>query len=137
MPSSCKDIRTALAACLQESDCVMVSRNSAADCLREPLVNTLPPKCVQLKHTFGECKRGLIDMRKRFRGNMPISVSKELEGGGAQEGKMLYAGRPAYSSNEGGGGREKGPMSESDAELIERERQINAGTFKGDLRDKE
>ena len=33
-------------------------------------------------------------MRKRFRGNQPVAVSKELEGGG-QPGRQLYAGRPA------------------------------------------
>ena len=43
-------------------------------------------------------------MRKRFRGNKPISVSTELEAGGDSEGKlrwgegegMLYAGRGTY-----------------------------------------
>jgi len=35
-------------------------------------------------------------MRKRFRGNQPIAVSKELEGGGG--GGMLYAGKPAFES---------------------------------------
>jgi cytochrome c oxidase assembly factor 5 len=36
----------------------------------------------------------MIDMRKRFRGNRPISTSPELEG----EGKtpMLYAGKGTY-----------------------------------------
>jgi len=35
-------------------------------------------------------------MRKRFRGNQPIAVSKEIEGGGG--GGMLYAGKPAFES---------------------------------------
>ena len=72
----------------------MVYRNQPMDCLRPPLADTLPTKCQQLKHGYGECKRGLVDMRKRFRGNQPISLSKELEGGGAP-GTQLYAGRPA------------------------------------------
>ncbi|KAI9843283.1 MAG: hypothetical protein M1837_006498 [Sclerophora amabilis] len=92
MPSSCKDIRAALAACLQSSDCVLVYRNKPSDCLREPLVDTLPTRCQQLKKGYGECKRGMVDMRKRFRGNQPIALSKELEGEG---GGQLYAGRPA------------------------------------------
>ncbi|KXS96843.1 hypothetical protein AC578_7384 [Pseudocercospora eumusae] len=94
MPSSCTDIRNALAQCLQQSDCVLVHRNTPADCLRPPLVDTLPTQCQQLKHGYGQCKRGLIDMRKRFRGNKPISNSGELDG----EGKtpMLYAGKGTF-----------------------------------------
>lgn len=36
-------------------------------------------------------------MRKRFRGNQPIAVSKELEGGAQETGHQLYAGKPAFS----------------------------------------
>ncbi|TVY76038.1 Mitochondrial protein [Lachnellula suecica] len=97
MPSSCKDIRAALAQCLQESDCVMIQRNNPADCLRAPLLDTMPTKCQQLKKGYGECKRGMVDMRKRFRGNQPIAVSKELEGGAQERGHMLYAGKPAFT----------------------------------------
>ncbi|KIH91385.1 putative cytochrome c oxidase assembly protein [Sporothrix brasiliensis 5110] len=104
MPSSCKEIRAALAQCLQESDCVMVYRNSAADCLRPPLSDTLPVKCQQLRKGFGECRRGMIDMRKRFRGNQPASAkmlqtnhddssaSEQKD----KEGYQLYAGRTAF-----------------------------------------
>ncbi|KAK3717610.1 hypothetical protein LTR37_005677 [Vermiconidia calcicola] len=97
MPSSCTDIRAALAECLQNSDCVMVHRNAPVDCLRPPLVDTLPTQCQQLKHGYGQCKRGLIDMRKRFRGNKPISTSVELEAGGdRKEVGMLYAGKGTF-----------------------------------------
>ncbi|RDA91185.1 hypothetical protein CP533_4817 [Ophiocordyceps camponoti-saundersi (nom. inval.)] len=78
MPSSCRELRDALAQCLQESDCVMVQRNTARDCLRSPLAETLPTKCQQLRKGFGECKRGMVDMRKRFRGNMPVAYSVYL-----------------------------------------------------------
>ncbi|RSM03167.1 hypothetical protein CEP52_007524 [Fusarium oligoseptatum] len=81
MPSSCKELREALAQCLQESDCVMVHRNSASDCLREPLVDTLPLKCRQLKKGFGECKRGMVDMRKRFRGISAVCRTSAFAGG--------------------------------------------------------
>ncbi|EKD14404.1 cytochrome c oxidase assembly protein [Drepanopeziza brunnea f. sp. 'multigermtubi' MB_m1] len=97
MPSSCKDIRKALAQCLQESDCVMIQRNKPGDCLRPPLIDTMPTKCQQLKKGLGECKRGMVDMRKRFRGNQPISVSKELEAGESAGGGQLYAGKPAFA----------------------------------------
>ncbi|KAL2062071.1 hypothetical protein VTL71DRAFT_6337 [Oculimacula yallundae] len=99
MPSSCKDIREALAQCLQESDCVMIQRNKPGDCLRPPLIDQMPTKCQQLKKGLGECKRGMVDMRKRFRGNQPIAVSRELEGGGPATAQgQLYAGKPAFGS---------------------------------------
>jgi cytochrome c oxidase assembly factor 5 len=39
-------------------------------------------------------------MRKRFRGNAPIAVSQELEGGGKSglSSSQLYAGKPAFPS---------------------------------------
>ena len=82
-------IGAALADCLQHSDCVMKQRNSAAECMRSPQYEKLPTRCQQLKKGYGECKRGMIDMRKRFRGNQPIAVSKEIEG---EKGDQLYAG---------------------------------------------
>ncbi|CAP67865.1 uncharacterized protein PODANS_1_17440 [Podospora anserina S mat+] len=99
--SSCKDIRDALAQCLQESECVMVQRNSAADCLREPLVDTLPLKCKQLKKGFGECRRGMVDMRKRFRGNQPIAFTKIQKTEDTGEGYQLYAGKSAFAGTRG------------------------------------
>lgn len=107
MPASCKDIREALAICLQQSDCVLIHRNTPAECLRPPLSDTLPTQCQQLKYGYGQCKKGMIDMRKRFRGNKPISTSTELEAGGGRKG-MLYAGSPAYgdSGPRGTDGRE-------------------------------
>ncbi|KPM40450.1 hypothetical protein AK830_g6112 [Neonectria ditissima] len=98
MPSSCKELREALAQCLQESDCVMVDRNRAGDCLREPLVDTLPLKCRQLKKGFGDCKRGMVDMRKRFRGNMPVQY-RTMEAAETGKGYQLYAGRPAFAGS--------------------------------------
>jgi cytochrome c oxidase assembly factor 5 len=74
----------------------MVHQNSAADCLREPLVDTLPLQCRQLKKGFGECKRGMVDMRKRFRGNMPVAY-RTLEGAEGGQGYQLYAGKPAFA----------------------------------------
>ncbi|KAK1070264.1 hypothetical protein LTR74_004180 [Friedmanniomyces endolithicus] len=116
MPASCKDIRAALALCLQSSDCVLINRNTPADCLRPPLSATLPTQCLQLRHGYGECKRGQIDMRKRFRGNKPVATSTEMEAGGGRgigDGQeaagMLYAGRGSFEKGregEGGGGKE-------------------------------
>ncbi|ORY17354.1 cytochrome c oxidase assembly protein PET191-domain-containing protein [Clohesyomyces aquaticus] len=108
MPQSCKDLRAALAFCLQNSDCIMVERHQPGECLRPPLKYTLPKQCQQLQKGYAECKKGQIDMRKRFRGNRPISVSKvaenvnpdgrkaeedSKEGTIEEKGYMLYAGR--------------------------------------------
>ncbi|MAD87001.1 MAG: hypothetical protein CL912_28930 [Deltaproteobacteria bacterium] len=80
----------------------MIQRNKPGDCLRPPLIDTMPTKCQQLKKGLGECKRGMVDMRKRFRGNQPIAVSRELEGAGGNvggsAGGQLYAGKPAFGS---------------------------------------
>lgn len=61
-------------------------------------------QCQQLKRGLGQCKRGMVDMRKRFRGNQPISVSQELEGGSGPKikskdgGGQLYGGTPAFEA---------------------------------------
>ncbi|KAL3473926.1 cytochrome c oxidase assembly protein PET191-domain-containing protein [Aspergillus californicus] len=99
MPNSCHALRDALAQCLQQSDCIMVQRHTPRECLSEPLVDELPVKCQQLRKGFGECKRGLIDMRKRFRGNAPLqSLAKDVDGGKPAPPQQLYAGKPAFES---------------------------------------
>jgi cytochrome c oxidase assembly factor 5 len=131
MPQSCKDIRTlkhlrlvytcadclgaALAFCLQNSDCIMMERHTPKECLGPPLKYTLPKQCQQLQKGYAECKKGQIDMRKRFRGNRPIAVAGQLETGAfghgraeadekegtvEEKGYMLYAGRPNKVVNE-------------------------------------
>lgn len=56
----------------------------------------MPTKCQQLKKGYGECKRGMVDMRKRFRGNQPIAMGKEQEDGEQKPSQQLYAGKPAF-----------------------------------------
>lgn len=51
-------------------------------------------------------------MRKRFRGNMPIAASLELEGGG--KGGQLYGGRPAVGEQKATEGRE-----DQEAEMVQ------------------
>ena len=60
-------------------------------------------------------------MRKRFRGNQPISVSQELEGGGGTQvkgagggGGQLYGGRPAFKAVQERSGME--PENQMDPE---------------------
>lgn len=90
----------------------MVERNSPSDCLRPPLNSTLPTRCQQLQKGYGECRRGMVDMRKRFRGNRPVATSTELEASGGgdtnagtieEKGYMLYAGKPAAGIRATGG----------------------------------
>jgi len=40
----------------------------------------------------------MVDMRKRFRGNAPISKTKELDVAPGETGGQLYAGKPAFRS---------------------------------------
>jgi len=110
MPSSCKDLRAALAACLQNSDCIMIDRHTPVECLSPPLLETLPEQCQQLKRGFRDCRRGMIDMRKRFRGNAPISSSVELEGSGGTKVHQLYGGKPAFDVVEGMKKEQKGQV---------------------------
>ncbi|KAF8231864.1 hypothetical protein L208DRAFT_1398199 [Tricholoma matsutake] len=51
------------------SDCVMKQRNLPSDCLKHH-VEELPEECQSLRKATFECKRGMLDMRKRFRGNI-------------------------------------------------------------------
>ncbi|CEL02967.1 cytochrome c oxidase assembly protein PET191-domain-containing protein [Aspergillus insuetus] len=97
MPNSCAALRDALAQCLQQSDCIMVQRHTPRECLSAPLADDLPVKCQQLRKGFGECKRGLIDMRKRFRGNAPLQMNKEVDGKSGPS-QQLYAGKPAFET---------------------------------------
>lgn len=75
----------------------MVQRNKASDCLRPPLVDELPVKCQQLKKGLGDCRRGMLDMRKRFRGNWPVATKGEIEVGSDQPSYQLYAGKPTFT----------------------------------------
>ena len=52
----------------------------------------------------------MIDMRKRFRGNQPVAVSKEIEG---EKGAQLYAGGNAVRDTGMGG------VGKAEVELIE------------------
>jgi len=43
------------------------------------------------------CRRGMVDMRKRFRGNQSVTVIEGKEDKASRSGGQLYAGKPAYS----------------------------------------
>ncbi|PVH17768.1 mitochondrial protein PET191 [Candidozyma duobushaemuli] len=77
MGASCKDQKKALAICLQRSPCVLIQRHSPKECLTDPeLRKDLPELCAANFRAFIECKNGFFDMRKRMRGNAPLSTGK-------------------------------------------------------------
>lgn len=90
----------------------MIDRHTPLECLSPPLLETLPEQCQQLKRGFRDCKRGMVDMRKRFRGNAPIASSLELEGGGGGEkgAVQLYGGKAAFDVRQGMGKEQKGEV---------------------------
>ncbi|KIM90738.1 hypothetical protein PILCRDRAFT_45650, partial [Piloderma croceum F 1598] len=68
MSSSCQDLLSALKNCLLHSDCVLKQGRLPSECLKEH-IDELPEQCQSLRKAMFECKRNMLDMRKRFRGN--------------------------------------------------------------------
>ena len=58
------------------------SNRTGADCLKDPHLRStqVPQECLLLVKNFYDCKRGLLDMRKRFRGNAPIVQREDADG---------------------------------------------------------
>ena len=55
----------------------MIERHRPQECLDNPKLNKdLPELCIAQMKAFLDCKRGMVDMRKRFRGNAPMSTGK-------------------------------------------------------------
>ncbi|XP_046747416.1 cytochrome c oxidase assembly factor 5 [Diprion similis] len=65
--SRCAGARADLKMCLLESDCCKIHKRTPKECLRTNDA-TVPDKCQALRITFFECKRSLLDGRRRFRG---------------------------------------------------------------------
>lgn len=56
---------------------MLIERHTPKECLTDPeLKKELPELCVHTFRAFMECKRGFFDMRKRMRGNAPLSTGK-------------------------------------------------------------
>ncbi|EJF62919.1 cytochrome c oxidase assembly protein PET191-domain-containing protein [Dichomitus squalens] len=68
MSSSCSHLLDALKDCLLHSDCVLKQGHLPSECLKNH-THELPEACQSLRKATFECKRGMLDMRKRFRGN--------------------------------------------------------------------
>lgn len=77
MGASCKDQHKAVAVCLQRSPCVMIERHTPQECFEDPeLKKELPLLCISQMKAFLDCKRGMVDMTKRIRGNGPLSTGR-------------------------------------------------------------
>ncbi|KAJ1027143.1 hypothetical protein NDA18_003159 [Ustilago nuda] len=84
MVGSCLHIRQDLTDCVLKTDCYLKQGNSAQECITSHMTK-LPLECQQLYKSFVECRRGMLDMRKRFRGNAPpVAGGNNAPGGTSQ-----------------------------------------------------
>ncbi|KAJ2396782.1 Dephospho-CoA kinase (Dephosphocoenzyme A kinase) (COAE) [Coemansia sp. RSA 2559] len=68
MPT-CEGIREEYIQCILRSECVFIQRHSVQACIKNKgLAGLVPDECHSLRQSMFECKRGLLDMRKRMRG---------------------------------------------------------------------
>lgn len=66
---NCDGLRYDLKMCLLNSQCVQEYGHTPRECISDPaLAQFVPDRCIVLANTFFECKRSLVDMRRRFRG---------------------------------------------------------------------
>ncbi|KPJ16115.1 Protein C2orf64 [Papilio machaon] len=63
--TACASIRADLKICLLNSSCCKVDKKTPRQCLKEGQISD---ECHQLRQIFFECKRSLLDNRRRFRG---------------------------------------------------------------------
>uniref|UniRef100_A0A6B2LUI2 Cytochrome c oxidase assembly factor 5 n=1 Tax=Arcella intermedia TaxID=1963864 RepID=A0A6B2LUI2_9EUKA len=75
MSSSCSELRQEFINCVAESECIK-SGKTFHQCVKDP---ALDAKCVGLKNTYFECRRGWFDMRNRMKGNISVRGHSELQ----------------------------------------------------------
>eukprot|EP00035_Acanthoeca_spectabilis_P004224 m.100514 g.100514 ORF g.100514 m.100514 type:complete len:73 (-) comp12491_c0_seq2:3950-4168(-) len=68
MSSSCAEIRERVKECISRSECMVVQKKSAKECLN-PQAELVSAECKSLITLLYHCKRGQLDQRSRFRGN--------------------------------------------------------------------
>ena len=61
---SCKKLRAQLMECVVQSECFRRGDSTPQQCVAQ----LSDPHCVAIRQALRECKRGQMDMRKRFRG---------------------------------------------------------------------
>jgi len=70
MASSCKNVRQAFIECIKLSDCVK-NGETFHNCVKLAKTDTpdIPDQCRTIAISYYDCKRGQLDMKRRFRGN--------------------------------------------------------------------
>jgi len=80
MASSCKNVRQAFIECIKISDC-MKKGETFHNCVK--LAGTETPdisdQCRAIAISYYDCKRGQLDMTRRFRGNRDFGVNTEID----------------------------------------------------------
>ncbi|KJE90810.1 hypothetical protein CAOG_009490 [Capsaspora owczarzaki ATCC 30864] len=69
MSSSCSGTRQDFIDCVLSSPCIQEDKRSFRECLAKENQDRVPDYCRQLQQLLFDCKRGMIDMRNRIRGN--------------------------------------------------------------------
>lgn len=72
MANSCKGLRDELLACIAESACFK-GGTAFEDCMQ---VRDEEGGCLSKRLLYMQCKRGQLDMRNRFKGNVPGQPSR-------------------------------------------------------------
>jgi len=54
--------------CVVNSECFKATGN-VKECLKDATREDVPDRCKNLRIGYFECRRGMLDMRNRFRGN--------------------------------------------------------------------
>ncbi|RSH86848.1 uncharacterized protein EHS24_005126 [Apiotrichum porosum] len=65
---ACAREREELIQCVIRTDCVLKKGKTPADCIKQSK-DELPLLCQHLLLSYADCKKGMLDMRRRFRGN--------------------------------------------------------------------
>ncbi|KAI0254269.1 cytochrome c oxidase assembly protein PET191-domain-containing protein [Lactifluus subvellereus] len=82
MSNYCDPLLAALKDCVLHSDCVIKKGNLPSECIKHH-IDELPEECRSLRLAAFECKRGMLDMRKRFRGNNAGATAARVKEGSA------------------------------------------------------
>ncbi|KAI0303117.1 cytochrome c oxidase assembly protein PET191-domain-containing protein [Russula brevipes] len=78
MSNYCEPLLAALKDCILHSDCVIQKGRLPSECIKHHL-DELPEECRSLRLAAFECKRGMLDMRKRFRGNSAGAAAARIK----------------------------------------------------------
>eukprot|EP00047_Mylnosiga_fluctuans_P005825 m.242967 g.242967 ORF g.242967 m.242967 type:complete len:81 (+) comp14136_c0_seq1:3-245(+) len=75
MTTDCQTLREQLEFCLSHSECMVIHKKSANECLKKDTPG-VSESCRAYAQSLFECKRGMMDNRNRFRGNKYFETKK-------------------------------------------------------------